>query len=325
MLLVSAMLSCLALVTSGGAARAADDCLASPNKEAPQGSHWFYHVERGTQRKCWHLGDEGKATTAPAASDAVKSEPQQAQSAAQTPVDARAEWVDVPRVAPMVAPLASIPLASAQPAPSALAGPAMTGGRSPDGAPLATIASRWPKPGEMLVADDSIPTSAPPTSAAPPASSGDDRQATASPLKPEPQSPETAGGLADYLPFALFAGVLVCLGILGWAGVRLLMARRSPNERLDPQLWTHRRNDVADDAPRETYGGAMLQMGEIPMFSEEPAEPADVTHRASAPQRSLDEEIDEIERLLAVARQASVRMPSPSLWDVPHDQPSASE
>jgi hypothetical protein len=43
------------------------------------------------------------------------------------------------------------------------------------------------------------------------------------------------------------------------------------------------------------------------------------------PQRSLDDEIGEIERLLAVARQNTARMPSPSLWDVAHDQPSASK
>jgi hypothetical protein len=32
-----------------------DDCLAQPNSGAPAGSHWYYHVERATQRKCWYM------------------------------------------------------------------------------------------------------------------------------------------------------------------------------------------------------------------------------------------------------------------------------
>ena len=38
-----------------------DDCLASPNSSAPQGSQWRYRLERGTHRKCWYLRDSGKA------------------------------------------------------------------------------------------------------------------------------------------------------------------------------------------------------------------------------------------------------------------------
>jgi hypothetical protein len=32
----------------------ADDCLAEPNSPAPAGSHWYYHLDRATQRKCWY-------------------------------------------------------------------------------------------------------------------------------------------------------------------------------------------------------------------------------------------------------------------------------
>ena len=37
-----------------GSARA-DDCLAAPKGAAPQGQHWYYHVDRATRRKCWYL------------------------------------------------------------------------------------------------------------------------------------------------------------------------------------------------------------------------------------------------------------------------------
>jgi hypothetical protein len=37
----------------------ADDCLASPNAASPQGTHWYYRVDRTTHRQCWYLGAEG--------------------------------------------------------------------------------------------------------------------------------------------------------------------------------------------------------------------------------------------------------------------------
>jgi hypothetical protein len=40
----------------------ADDCLAEPNSPAPAGSHWYYHLDRAKQRKCWYI----RATNQPA-------------------------------------------------------------------------------------------------------------------------------------------------------------------------------------------------------------------------------------------------------------------
>jgi hypothetical protein len=33
----------------------AEDCLTAPDSSAPQGSHWYYHIDRASQRKCWHF------------------------------------------------------------------------------------------------------------------------------------------------------------------------------------------------------------------------------------------------------------------------------
>jgi hypothetical protein len=33
----------------------ADDCLTAPNAPAPPGSHWYYHMDRANQRKCWYV------------------------------------------------------------------------------------------------------------------------------------------------------------------------------------------------------------------------------------------------------------------------------
>lgn len=42
------------------AARAADDCLSEPKRQAPPGSHWYYRIDGPNHRKCWFLGDEGQ-------------------------------------------------------------------------------------------------------------------------------------------------------------------------------------------------------------------------------------------------------------------------
>ena len=50
----------------------ADDCLPEPNSPAPAGSHWYYHMDRATQRKCWYVratDQPVEPTTAQATSD----------------------------------------------------------------------------------------------------------------------------------------------------------------------------------------------------------------------------------------------------------------
>jgi hypothetical protein len=59
---VLAMLAMLFIALTpraGGAESAGDDCVAKPNSAAPQGSHWYYRVDRAANRRCWFLGPEG--------------------------------------------------------------------------------------------------------------------------------------------------------------------------------------------------------------------------------------------------------------------------
>jgi hypothetical protein len=44
-----------------GDAGAADDCLAAPKSASSPGQHWYYRIDRATQRHCWYLGDASKA------------------------------------------------------------------------------------------------------------------------------------------------------------------------------------------------------------------------------------------------------------------------
>src|SRR5437764_1118937 len=51
--------STIALAAVGDAAPA-ETCLKAPQGTAPQGSHWYYRLERPSQRKCWYLADKGR-------------------------------------------------------------------------------------------------------------------------------------------------------------------------------------------------------------------------------------------------------------------------
>jgi hypothetical protein len=50
-------------------ARAAAECLTDPNRTPPEGSHWFYRIDRPTDRRCWYLRPwaAGASPAAPAA------------------------------------------------------------------------------------------------------------------------------------------------------------------------------------------------------------------------------------------------------------------
>ena len=63
------------LVMPVHASHAADDCLAKPNVAAPDGSHWYYHVDRATGRQCWYLGSAGRKVPQHATQDAPSVSP----------------------------------------------------------------------------------------------------------------------------------------------------------------------------------------------------------------------------------------------------------
>ena len=66
---------------------AADECITKPNSTPPQGSHWYYRLDRATRRQCWYLGAEGAPVRARQAGSRMKgSAPKEIpQSTAETP------------------------------------------------------------------------------------------------------------------------------------------------------------------------------------------------------------------------------------------------
>ena len=64
-IVASLLLAGVPLATaSPAAAQAADNCLASPKDQAPQGSHWYYRIEHPSNRHCWYLRGQHDAAAA---------------------------------------------------------------------------------------------------------------------------------------------------------------------------------------------------------------------------------------------------------------------
>lgn len=85
---------------SYGTADAADDCLAGPKSETPEGGHWYYRIDRVTKRHCWYLRDEGEKLTQaapPAAASPAKPVAAKTETIQRSVADARAEFSAQPR------------------------------------------------------------------------------------------------------------------------------------------------------------------------------------------------------------------------------------
>jgi hypothetical protein len=71
--------------------RAADECIEKPNAPAPQGSHWYYRIDRASNRQCWYLGAEGAKVRAPAREAATRVRTPAPKPAPQPIVEAAAD------------------------------------------------------------------------------------------------------------------------------------------------------------------------------------------------------------------------------------------
>jgi hypothetical protein len=68
----------LAIGVSPGVAA---DCLAEPNRDAPPGQHWYYHLDHAKDRKCWYLHATATGAAEPPAMELQSVHPQRRQAA----------------------------------------------------------------------------------------------------------------------------------------------------------------------------------------------------------------------------------------------------
>ena len=279
-LLVSVALAGVALAaTSTSAAPAADECLAKPQTQVlPAGKHWYFRTNRATQRKCWYLANEGATIVAVAAPKppvaATPVDPAQKTGVQSPTTNARAELIDEPRVE-QPAMLATLPQ------PQALQS-------TPDGVNTRNwvVASRWPDQANAFVShpatmvNDPTPVSQQAGNPTPVLDAGPVLSA---------EQPPVAADNADTVSFAQFAAVLV-LAIVGGAIFMMFVFRRLDRRHSSSQRRAPRTVMRGDDMPWTRSSGATATR---------PATAVRIPER-----NSLSEEIEEMEQLLAIARQA---------------------
>ena len=221
-------------IASYGPARADDTCLSAPKAATPQGSHWYYRVERGTKRHCWYLGDErGKtaqaATPKPSLPVAIPDKPSQTSAPAPlqpSVANARAEFPGVRTQD------------TAGPSPSDTAS---SDTAQPADVPTSTVTTRWPDPAISTAQPQPQPAAATAPTKPNPQLRGERtepgpavRVVSAPALETSSYSmPMLLGGLGGALAFA---------GLLGFAVVQFGSLNRFNQIRRRPEsIW-----DVAD-------------------------------------------------------------------------------
>ena len=142
------LLACANLtIASDHTARAANACLSGPNGTTPDGSHWYYRIDRATKRHCWYLGDEREKLSpgAPQISSASANPVSPPNKAMQSSIaDAHAE-LPLPQIrieqelAATAAPGPSAPSAASAGYNQRITAPDADSHRS-------VFASRWPEP-----------------------------------------------------------------------------------------------------------------------------------------------------------------------------------
>ena len=65
-----ALVLALAFAPGRGLAAPESECLATPNRAADDGRHWYFRTDRATNQKCWYLRERDATTTGSVAGSA---------------------------------------------------------------------------------------------------------------------------------------------------------------------------------------------------------------------------------------------------------------
>ena len=273
-------------ILSHGAARAADDCLAAPKDQTPEGSHWYYRIDHATKRHCWYLRTEGErlSQTAPpnASRAAILIAPKAETPAQRSIADAHAELPAQTTIEPTRhndAPVFAMPAEAPVREDSAGAE-----------AQRSVVASRWPEPSDMnsaagtLSATDNLAANTQPdsTPAASPA-------VAAVTLAAADSSTQTRSGSIPKLLSAI-AGALALAGVTASLVLKFGGSRRRTRMRVRRRkIWQPTDDDsIALCARRD----------------------ADVLPRRTALPRDLDRTDDANDRIAEFFSQLSKRAPT---------------
>jgi hypothetical protein len=298
MLRLCGVLAGLAVAVVAGRAEAADDCLANPSGTTPAGQHWYYRIERPSQRKCWYLRDEGAKTADAKTTDAASGKRATAKpvapvstAASEEPVaDAHAELIPgTPTEQP--SPPAQM-RQSAAPKPPAVG---TTTGGGQDG----PVASRWPNPGDTLVADRM-----PAPSDTPKVMASAEPQPAVTAADPAVSQPADTQDAPSYVQYGVLAGAIALAAICIGALIGFASAKRRPATQIhDAQGPAGHEGIVADTRariPTPAPAARSASLGQARPAWTERAPPL-----TPKPPRHLHDEIEELDRLLAASRRSA--------------------
>jgi hypothetical protein len=223
-----------------------EECLTGPKDQTPEGSHWFYRIERGTKRHCWYLKDASDKVSqaAPANSEpaANPAPPSREPTAQRSLADAHAE-LPLPQTR-FDPPPAARP---AQPIASPAASPDSNRPATAQDAQASLIASRWPDPSNMNASPSTAPPSDVNASADPqPAADNSDANANAeteadvAPTPPAVATVPLAAADASSVKqsvsmqtlLLVVVGALALAGLIGSVIFRFGSRRRSSRKQL---------------------------------------------------------------------------------------------
>jgi hypothetical protein len=206
------------------AVNAAETCLTAPKGTAPQGSHWYYRLERGSQRKCWRLVQK----------DQIQKDQKGQSAAAQTDpegdTDEEAEAVAAPPTATPPGAKKSLSRVT-EPAPSA-AQTLVTKDASETTDAAAPVV--WPDPPVSMTQRLDAPSPPAPSEQAQndaPAPAATTPQPVQQPVAAADSATVPAAGGASALQFVFV--VIAFLGLLGCAIFSIASARRRRTDVLN--------------------------------------------------------------------------------------------
>ncbi len=290
-------------IANHGVARAADNCIAEPKPESPQGKHWYYRIERSTGRHCWYLrGENETSARTPAAQPLASARPAPAapdNAPARSLADAHAEFAAKAAVEEKSsAPASPSVWPDPQPAASPAAAPAATTtGVFPAAPAPATSAdaqsnSPWPQ-------QSAVPSANTPPDGSQPAGDAPPAEAARAPAQSWQVSPPPAREVGSLQKLALVAfGALALAGITGSLVYRLAGARwrRSRLAR-----WPQRQ--PAPSLADEARGAPWVAPELSPTVSHVDVMHEDAVHEDAAPERiefgRNDDSFEKIEDFLA--------------------------
>lgn len=199
---------------------ATDDCLAAPKGAAPQGQHWYYHLDRATQRKCWYLHE---TIAKPAAATSRSNSSTRPSAASETNHSTERATSSAPRreasAQPTDATSAESRSSHSGEATGAIAAPASTNATTapplqPAGEPstaqgAATLWSNPPQPAASASVQDAAgaPSDNPPADVANPTDVGDTTMEDA--LAQPDQTPMTAAAPENPSPHSVAQDLLI--------------------------------------------------------------------------------------------------------------------